>query len=84
MIEGVEYIDTIEPPSMHSTEDIGGEPTSQSEEDDGFLAFGTESWAYDVADGREDDFKHVIANSELALEVEEFDDEMIRKPFASN
>jgi hypothetical protein len=83
VIEGTEYVQTLEPPSVHVTEDIGGSPTSQSAEDDGFLAFGSETWIYDVAEGRDDEFKHTIANSELTLEFHEFDDEMIRKPFAS-
>lgn len=83
VIEGTEYVETLEPPSVHVSEDIGGSPTSQSSEDDGFLAFGTESWIYDVAEGRDEEFKHTIANSELTLEITEFDDEMIRKPFAS-
>ena len=38
VIEGAEYVQTLEPPSVHSTEDIGGSPTSQSAEDDGFLS----------------------------------------------
>ena len=83
VIEGAEYVQTLEPPSVHVTEDIAGSPTSQSAEDDGFLAFGSETWIYDVAEGRDDEFKHTIANSELTLEFREFDDEMIRKPFAS-
>jgi len=82
VIEGAEMMEILQPPSIHASEDIGGSPTSQSGEDDGFLAFGTETWVFDVAEGRDGDFKAAVANSEVALEIQEFDDEMMRKPFA--
>lgn len=37
---------------------------------------------YDVADGREDEFRAALVNSQVALDFQEIDDEMIRKPFA--
>ena len=77
-----EVVELIEPAGLHVSEDMAGEPTSESADDDGFLAFGTETWIYDVAEGREDEFIHALRNSEVVLEFHEFDDEMIRKPFA--
>jgi len=82
VIEDAGMVEIIEPPSIHASEDIGGEPGSESAEDDGFLALGTETWIYDVAEGREDEFKAAVAASEVAIEMHEFDDEMVRKPFA--
>lgn len=41
---------------------------------DGFLAFGAETWIYDVAEGREDEFRHALVNSEAVLAVEEISD----------
>ena len=64
--------------------DIAGDPASESAEDDGFLAFGTETWLYDVADGREDEFKTALVASEVVIEFEEYDDELVRKPFAES
>jgi hypothetical protein len=84
VVEDAEYVETIEPPSLHASEDIAGEPTSESAEDDGFLAFGTETWVYEVAEGREEEFLHAVRNSELTLDVREFDDDLIRKPFAND
>lgn len=82
VILGCEVVEMIEPAGLHVSDDLAGTPASESAEDDGFLAFGTESWIYEVADGREDQFIHALRNSEVVLEFHEFDDEMIRKPFA--
>ncbi|HWQ52038.1 MAG TPA: hypothetical protein VN442_00035 [Bryobacteraceae bacterium] len=77
-----EVVQEIEPAGLGVTDDLGGEPGSENANDDGFLAFGTESWIYEVADGREEEFINALRNSEVVLEFHEFDDEMIRKPFA--
>ncbi len=77
VIQDAEFIEIIEPPSLHVTEDIAGPPTSQSSEADGFLAFGTETWVYDVADGRDQEFKDALLNSELVLDIEEVPDESL-------
>ncbi len=59
------------------------EPTSQHvqgvmDEDDAFESIGTEVWEYDVAAGREQDFLNALANTRMAVEVENIDDiEMI-------
>jgi hypothetical protein len=53
---------TVEPPSLYVEEN--------REEDDDFLPFGSEVWEYDVADGRQDEFRDAVRNTGLALEVE--------------
>ena len=40
-------------------------------------AFGTESWDCDVAEGREDEFEFAVANSEVVMEYEELDEEVV-------
>lgn len=67
VIEDATFVEALEPPSVHNTEDM--------EEDDDFLAFGTETWIYDVAEGRDDEFKLAVVNSEVALDIEEVPDE---------
>jgi hypothetical protein len=57
-----EFLETIEPPSTHGEERI--------EEDDGFLGFGSTTWVYDVADGRDEEFKSALAETERVLMIE--------------
>jgi hypothetical protein len=56
------FVETIEPPSVHVEE--------QMEEDDNFLAFGTSTWIYDIADGKDDEFLNALAETERVLFVE--------------
>ena len=69
VIEDAAFVERLEPPSTHNTGDM--------EEDDDFLAFGTETWTYDVAEGREQEFKDALVNSEVVLEFEEIPDESL-------
>ena len=65
------FVERTEPPSLHVQEEM--------DEDDDFEAFGTESWDCDVADGREDEFRFAIANSEIVIEYEELDEEIVAR-----
>jgi hypothetical protein len=38
------------------------------EENDSFLSIGSETWDYDVADGRDEEFLAAVKNSQLAME----------------
>jgi hypothetical protein len=49
-----------EPLAMHGEETL--------EEDDNFLSVGSETWDYEVADGREKEFLEAVTNSEMAFE----------------
>jgi hypothetical protein len=88
VIEDAEMMEIIEPAAVDVAEDINSDPSArtgalpQSSNDDGFLGFGTETWIYDVADDRDAEFRQALVNSEVVLDFHEFDDEMIRKPFA--
>lgn len=61
-----ELVERIEPPSMHVEEAM--------EEDDNFLAFGAATWIYDVAEGREDEFRNSLMETQLVLDIEELTD----------
>jgi hypothetical protein len=52
----------IEPNSLHSSESV--------EEDDGFLSISPEIWEYDIADGKDQDFKDALRNSGMVMEYE--------------
>ena len=67
-------VEMIEPASVHVAGDIEAGAASESADDDGFLAFGTETWVYDVAEGREQEFKNAVVNTELALDIEEMEE----------
>ena len=68
-----EVVEMIEPASVHVAGDINAGTGSQSSDDDGFLAFGTETWVYDVAGGREQEFKDAVINTEPVPDIEEIE-----------
>lgn len=57
-----EFVERIEPPSLHVEDAM--------EEDDDFLSLGSEIWEYDVAEGRDQEFKDAVLNSQMAMELE--------------
>ncbi|MDQ6664091.1 MAG: hypothetical protein M3Z23_06835 [Acidobacteriota bacterium] len=59
------FVERFEPDSLHGEE--------RMEEDDDFLAFGSEIWEFDVASGREEEFKFAVKNSQVAMECEEIE-----------
>jgi hypothetical protein len=44
------------------------------EEGDDFLSVGSETWDYEVADGRKDDFIAALQNSQMVMEYVRLDD----------
>jgi hypothetical protein len=57
------FVGRLEPDALHSSDHI--------EEDDGFLARSTpEIWEYDVAEGKDEDFKAALQNSGMVIEFE--------------
>ncbi len=56
------FVGRNDPDAQHSTEDL--------EEDDDFLSLGTEIWEYDVAVGKDEEFKTALARSEMVIEYE--------------
>lgn len=62
-----QFVERTEPLAMHSEDSL--------EEDDDFLSVGSETWDYEVADGREDDFIAALKNSQMVMEYERLDSE---------
>ncbi len=56
------FIGRLEPPAVHSSDKM--------EEDDAFLSLSGEIWEYDVAPGRDQDFKEALQNSGMVMEFE--------------
>ena len=61
------FLDRTEPSALHSGESL--------EEDDSFVSVGSETWEYEVADGREDDFIAALKNSQMVMEYVRLDQE---------
>lgn len=56
------FVGRNRPDALHSSDRL--------EEDDAFLSLGTEIWEYDVADGKDEDFKNALLNSGMVIEFE--------------
>jgi hypothetical protein len=56
------FVGRLEPPSVHSSDTM--------EEDDAFLSLSGEIWEYDIAPGRDQDFKEALQNSGMVMEFE--------------
>jgi hypothetical protein len=61
------FVERDEPAAVHNEDAL--------EEDDDFLSVGSETWDYDIAAGREDEFLAALKNSQLAFECIELDGE---------
>lgn len=59
------FVGRLDPEAQHSSDIM--------EEDDAFLGLGTEIWEYDVADGRDQEFKDALLNSGVVMEYEELE-----------
>lgn len=60
------FVERTKPEAMHSEEILG--------EDDDFLSVGSETWDYDIAKGREDEFLAAVQNSQMGIECEPLDE----------
>ncbi len=56
------FVGRITPDAQHSSDVL--------EEDDDFLSLAAEVWEYDVAEGKDEDFKNALLNSEMVMEFE--------------
>ncbi len=77
VIQDEEMVEIIEPAGLGVAEDLNEGSGSQESNDNGFLAFGTETCVFDVADGRDDEFKAALVESRVVLEFEEVPDESL-------
>ena len=58
--------EVIDPPALHSQDIL--------DEDDNFESLGTETWEYEVADGREQEFLAALENSRMVIQYEEIEE----------
>jgi len=58
--------EVIDPPGLHSQDVM--------DEDDAFLATGTEVWEYEVADGCDDEFIQALEASRKVIQYEQMDE----------
>jgi hypothetical protein len=58
--------EVMDPPALHSQDVL--------DEDDNFESIGTETWEYEIADGREQEFIEALENSRMVLQYEAIDD----------
>ena len=58
--------EVVDPPALHSQDTL--------DEDDNFESIGTESWEYEVADDRQDDFIAALENSRMVIDYEALDE----------
>jgi hypothetical protein len=77
VIEDEEFIEMIEPAGMGVAEDLNEGTGSQESNDNGFLGLGTESWVFDIAEGREKEFTDALVESRVVLDFEEVPDESL-------
>ena len=60
------FVGRTEPDALHSSD--------RTEEDDAFLSISSEIWEYDVAEGKDEDFKNALRNSGMVMEIEPLED----------
>lgn len=61
------FVERTGPAAVHNEERL--------EEDDSFLSVGSETWDYEIADDRRDEFIDAVWNSQMAMECEPLTDE---------
>ena len=61
MVDAV-FVGRTTPDGLHSSD--------RMEEDDEYLSISSEIWEYDVADGKDEDFKNALLNSGMVMEFE--------------
>lgn len=77
VIQDSEFIQIIEPEGLGVAEDLNEGTGSQESNDNGFLGLGTETWMFDIAEGREKEFTDALVESKVVLDFEEVPDESL-------
>jgi hypothetical protein len=77
VVEDEEFVELIEPAGLGVAEDLNEGSGSEESNDNGFLAFGTETWVYSIAEGREKEFTDELVESGVVLDFEEVPDESL-------
>jgi hypothetical protein len=77
VIQDVEMVEIIEPAGLGVADDLNEGTGSQESNDNGFLALGSETWVFDIAEGREKEFTAALVESRVVLDFEELPDESL-------
>jgi hypothetical protein len=77
VIEDAEFVEIIEPAGLGTAEDLNEGTGSQESNDNGFLGLGSETWVFDIAEGREKEFTDALVESRVVLDFEEIPDESL-------
>src|SRR3954468_21499481 len=77
VIQDEEMVEIIEPAGLGVAEDLNEGSGSQESNDNGFLNLGTETWVFDIAEGREKEFTDALVESRVVLDYEEVPDESL-------
>jgi len=77
VIQDEELVEIIEPAGLGVAEDLNEGTGSQESNDNGFLNLGTETWVFDIAEGREKEFTDALVESRVVLDYEEVPDESL-------
>ena len=74
VIADQEFVEILEPAGLGTAEDLNAGAGSEESNDNGFLGLGTETWVYDIAEGREPEFIHALVESQVVLDFQEIPD----------
>jgi hypothetical protein len=77
VIEDSEMVEILDPAGLGVAEDLNEGSGSQESNDNGFLGLGTETWVYDIAEGREKEFRNALVESGVVLDFEEVPEESL-------
>lgn len=77
VVENTELIEILEPAGLGVAEDLNEGAGSEESNDNGFLGIGSETWVYDIAEGREKEFTDALVESRVVLDFEEVPDESL-------
>ena len=77
VVQDAEIVEILEPAGVGVAEDMNEGSGSQESNDNGFLNLGTETWVYDIAEGREKEFTDALVESKVVLDYEIVPDETL-------
>jgi hypothetical protein len=77
VVEDSELVEIIEPQGLGVAEDLNEGTGSQESNDNGFLNLGSETWVFDIAEGREKEFTDALVESGVVLDFVEVPDETL-------
>ena len=71
VVEDAEMVEIVEPAGLGVAEDLNEGSGSQESNDNGFLNLGSETWVFDIAEGREKEFTDALVESRVVLDYVE-------------